>query len=101
MPGDDLAQVGEQGPQWFLEIGQLIEPGRRAASSRRHECESTHVGHTAQMQSEHEQDAHEDTRGAEPPAGDESADADSAGPQGNPEVDEEALQHRQQERDEG
>lgn len=51
------------------------------------------------MQSEHEdQHGHEDPRGAEPPAGDESSDSDSAGPQGNPEVDEEALQHRQQER---
>ena len=45
-----------------------------------------------------EDDAHADTRGAEPPAEDnETADADSGGAQGNPEVDEEALQHRQQE----
>ena len=44
-------------------------------------------------------DGHDDTRGAEPPAED-SADADSSGPQGNPEVDEEALQHGQQERSE-
>ena len=43
-------------------------------------------------------DGHEDTRGAEPPA--EDAEAGSGGPQGDPEVDEEALQHRQQERDE-
>ncbi len=43
-------------------------------------------------------DAHDDTRGSEPPTDDsESADAASEGPQGNPEVDEEALQHRQQE----
>jgi hypothetical protein len=44
-------------------------------------------------------DGHEDTRGAEPPAED-SDDAESSGPQGNPEVDEESLQHRQQERGE-
>jgi hypothetical protein len=50
------------------------------------------------MESEHgENDDHDDLRGTEPPAGDESDGADSAGPQGNPEVDEEALQHRQQE----
>lgn len=40
-------------------------------------------------------DGHEDTRGSEPPA--ESSDQESGGPQGNPDVDEEALQHRQQE----
>jgi hypothetical protein len=44
-------------------------------------------------------DGHKDTRATEPPAED-TADAESAGPQGNPEVDEESLQHRQQERDE-
>ena len=50
------------------------------------------------MQSEHEEssDAQEDERATEPPA-DDTADAESSGPQGNPEVDEEALQHRQQE----
>jgi hypothetical protein len=53
------------------------------------------------METDHE-NGHEDTRGAEPPADDsESADADSAGPQGNPEVDEEAIQHRQQEQADG
>ncbi len=51
------------------------------------------------MRPEREQDdAHRDQRGSEPPADDsQTADADSEGPQGNPEVDEEALQHRQQE----
>jgi hypothetical protein len=50
-----------------------------------------------QSETEREQDDHEDTRGAEPPAQQDADDADSAGPQGNPEVDEEALQHGQQE----
>ena len=51
------------------------------------------------MESDHrDEDGHTDTRGAEPPAEDhESSDAGSGGAQGNPEVDEEALQHRQQE----
>ena len=47
------------------------------------------------MESEQDpSDGHDDARAAEPPAGDGEEDA---GPQGNPEVDEEALQHRQQE----
>lgn len=50
------------------------------------------------MQPEHDErsEDQEDERATEPPA-DDTADADSSGPQGNPEVDEEALQHRQQE----
>jgi len=50
------------------------------------------------MQSEHEDrgEAQDDDRATQPPA-DDSDDAESSGPQGNPEVDEEALQHRQQE----
>jgi hypothetical protein len=58
------------------------------------------VLHTAPMASEREpDDGHEDNRGAEPPAQQDADDADSAGPQGNPEVDEEAVQHGQQEAD--
>ena len=52
------------------------------------------------MESEREQDGgHEDTRGSKPPAEGDAGEADSAGPQGNPEVDEEALHHGQQEAD--
>ena len=50
------------------------------------------------MQSEQDPSGgHDDTRAAEPPAEADADEADSAGPQGNPEVDEEALQHGQQE----
>jgi hypothetical protein len=44
---------------------------------------------------ENEELPQEDERGSEPPADDGSD--DSQGPQGNPESDEEALSHRQQE----
>jgi hypothetical protein len=49
-----------------------------------------------QSETERDPDGHDDTRGAEPPSEQDAGDADSAGPQGNPEVDEEALQHGQQ-----
>jgi hypothetical protein len=49
------------------------------------------------METERNEEGHDDQRATEPPAEDSAAEADSAGPQGNPEVDEEALQHGQQE----
>ena len=42
---------------------------------------------------------HEDERGSRPPAEEGDADEGSEGPAGNPAQDEEALSHRQQERE--